>query len=103
MITVPRGDFGTLSALSFTGSNDDLTAFDQVRLKVWKAGSSFNPIVDGVCVVDSTTACHYVITATDFDEVGRFKYEVEGVSLSGQTVTGKRSCIAGDLIVPESP
>ncbi len=98
-ITIPQNDFG-LSAISFT-ANEAVNTYDAVYFLVW--GSNPTDLeVEGACTVDSTYVCHYTILDGDFPRAGEYKYEIDGRSLSGQTVTGKRSVLSGILTVTES-
>ncbi len=98
-ITVPQNDFG-LTAISFT-ANEVVNTFGAVYFLVW-GDNPADPEVESACTVDSAYVCHYTIQDGDFPNAGIFKYEIEGRSLSGQTITAKRSVMSGILTVTES-
>jgi len=76
---IPAGTFGI--NLQFTVYDNDGTAHNltglTVTFKVWKAGVS--PIVSGSCTIDvaASGTCHYTIVTGDFDNAGKYLWELE--------------------------
>lgn len=78
-VRIPAGTFGVV--LNFTvyendGGEHDLTG-ETITLKVWKAGQT--PIVSGNCpiLVAGDGTCKYTIVENDFDDAGKYLWELE--------------------------
>ena len=80
-ITISKNDKGFY--LSFTIHDSDgnvyvLTDYT-ITLKIWVAGSSGTPTIEGACTIVNATAgtCRYLITASDFTSVKHYRAELE--------------------------
>jgi len=88
-ITVKQGDFGASATLAFTviDPNNLITSLSgyTVYLLVWSDPA--NPIIKGLCALDSAMSCHYVPGASDYNLPGLYSWELEleGSRLSTET------------------
>jgi hypothetical protein len=90
-LVIKRGDYGF--NLTGTVSNDDGTVLNltdyTVSLQVWEEGRWRQPIVQGTCVVTSSTEgqWRYTVGTTDFLTVGTYNAAIRATKTGAQETT----------------
>ena len=90
-LTIKRGDYGFY--LEGTVSNDDNTVFDltdyTVSLQAWEYGRWRFPIVNGTCVVTSSTEgqWRYTVGSQNFLATGTYNIAIRATKTNAQETT----------------
>jgi len=106
-ITVPKGDYGYNLNFTLRDSDGDpriMTGYEKPKFKTWAPGTPGTLLVSADCewTVQAEGTCYYLVVAEDFDDVGRYCYEIEVTKLDGEDISVVESAKKGWVTVEES-
>ncbi|MBM3133057.1 MAG: DUF2479 domain-containing protein [Chloroflexi bacterium] len=107
-LKIKAGDYGTpltFALKNSDGTAEDLTAYTDANLKMWRPGTPGTLLVDGACTIapDPTSGIvTYTPNATDFATAGRYHAEIEKLAVDGESITMRDSTPSFLIIVEES-